>query len=366
MNRLQEVDAKHALIRAVLDKRNADGLWFQRTRNIAWMTAGADASIPIDSETGVYSVLVTREHRMIFTPNNEQPRLRQEELLEELGFELQPFDWFRLNHPLENQSMRRALVPSERIITDTDAEPELWELRIQLMEPEQIRYRALGFDAAAALEEAISATRRGDSEWQIAARLDAAARQRGGLAVVNLVAVDDRINRFRHPLITDKQVTERVMMVLCMRRGGLIAAATRFAQFGSIPAALMDKARRVAFIDVTAMNASTPGRTLNDVFTEIQAAYTAVGEDGQWRHQHQGGLIGYDTRERLAKPGDGSVIPLGGACAWNPSIVGISSEDTIVIGENGFEILTAASENFPAIAVEIDGKTIRRPGILEL
>ncbi|MDX2162272.1 MAG: M24 family metallopeptidase [bacterium] len=374
MNRLQEIEAKHALVRAILDKHNADALYMLKTRNIAWFTAGMDASIPVDTEFGMYGLLITREKRVIVTPNIEAPRIRDEDQAELFGFELKAHDWYGPDVFDQPGFFSDYLPPipagasywQSMIVSDSQVEADLFAHRIQLMEPEQARYRALGFDAAQALESAIRAVRPGDSEWQVAARLDAACRERGGAAVVNLVAADDRISRYRHPLVTDQQVEKVVMIVLCMRRGGLIVAATRFAHIGSVPAALREKARRVAHIDAAAMIASRPGRTLGAVFADIQAAYAAVGEDGQWQHHHQGGLIAYNGRERVAKPGDATVIPVGGACAWNPSIVGFKSEDTILIGENGFEMVTEASGDYPRIDVEIDGHKIARPGILEL
>ena len=235
-----------------------------------------------------------------------------------------------------------------------------------LGEDEQIRYRALGADTAAALEEAIRAAQPGESEWQIASRLDAACRKRGGLAIVNLVATDDRIAQFRHPYITDKPLDKLVMMVVCMRRGGLVAAGTRIAYFGALPDALRDKQDKVAAIDAAGMSATRPGRTLGDVFAALQAAYTSQGEGDQWKLHHQGGMIGYASREHIATPGDPTVIEAGQAFAWNPSIVGCKSEDTILLGVDGFEIVTQASEDWPSIEVGIGGQTIRRPAILEL
>jgi antitoxin VapB len=49
--------------------------------------------------------------------------------------------------------------------------------------------------------------------------------------------------------------------------------------------------------------------------------------------------------------------------AWNPSITGTKSEDTILVTETGNEILTSIS-GWPVISVDIDGDTIERPAIL--
>jgi antitoxin VapB len=357
MSRIQEVERKHERLRELLKKHNAESLWLQRARNLSWMTAGAEVAIDTSSELAPYSVLITPEKRSIIVSNIELPRLRKEDHFEDLGFEYAVSNWYASELPL---------MPEMISDHDETIASEIQHMTWVLGEDEQIRYRALGFDTAAALEEAIRAAQPGESEWQIASRLDAACRKRGGLATVNLVATDDRISQFRHPYITDKPLDKLVMMVVCMRRGGLVTAGTRIAYFGTLPESLRDKQDKVAAIDAAGMSATRPGRTLGDVFAALQAAYTSQGESDQWKSHHQGGLIGYASREHIATPGDPTVIEAGQAFAWNPSIVGCKSEDTILLGVDGFEIVTQASGDWPSIEVGIGGQTIRRPAILEL
>jgi Xaa-Pro dipeptidase len=236
MSRIQEVERKHEHIRDLLQQHKADSLWIQRARNLSWITAGADVAIDISSELAPYSILITAEKRSIIVSNVELPRLRKEERFEELGFEYTVSNWYAHELP-----------PMTNMISDRedDIAGEIQQMTWALSDEEQIRYRALGSDTAAALEEAIRAAQPGESEWQIAARLDAACRKRGGLAIVNLIATDDRIAQFRHPYVTDKPLEKLVMMVVCMRRGGLVAAGTRFAYFGSAPNDLRDKQDKV-------------------------------------------------------------------------------------------------------------------------
>jgi antitoxin VapB len=354
MNRLEEINVKHDQIRALLERRQADSLWLRRTRNLGWITAGADASIPADSEYGAYSVLVTREKRAVYTTNIEATRLHAEENFEALGFEYVEYPW------------HQPQTPAHTLVDEGEVESDIQQMRWVLNAGEIERYRVLGQDAAAALDEAIRAIRPGDTEFQLAARLDAACRARGGLAVVNLVGTDERISRFRHPLPTHKRLDKYAMIVVCMRRGGLIVAGTRLAHFGALPPELREKAAKIAAIDAAVLAASRPGRTLGEVFADLQAAYAAQGETDQWLYHHQGGPTGYIARERVAAPGDPTVIRAGMALAWNPSIVGCKSEDTILVNEGGFEIVTAAPAGWPMIAVEVGGQTIQRPGILEL
>lgn len=356
MNRLDEINFKHNCLRDLLTRQQASGLWLRRTRNLAWFTAGADASIPADSDYGAYSILVTLEQRVVFTTNIEATRLRAEEQFHDLGFDYAEYPWYQERVP----DMPRLLMDENAV------EAEIQQLRWVLTPGEQERCRALGRDAAAALDEAIRAARPGETEFQLASRLDAACRARGGLATVNLVGTDERISQYRHPLPTHKRLEKYAMLVVCMRRGGLIVSATRLAYFGKLPEALQTKARKTAHIDAAVIVASQPGRTLGDAFSDLLAAYHEQGETDQWKLHHQGGPTGYIARERIAGPGDPTLIREHMPMAWNPSIVGCKSEDTILVNRNGFEIITAAPDGWPMIEVEVKGHTVRRPGILEL
>ena len=351
---LQEVEHKHALLKEVLNKHGAEALWLRRVRNVAWITAGADASIPVDAEYGAYSVIITSSRRIVFTTNIEATRIRAEESLEDLGFEIEAYPWHTSTTPDFRDIIR----------DDSDVEADIQQQRWVLTEWERERYLELGRDTAAIIEAAARAVQPGDTEFDIASRMDAACRQKGGVATVNLIAVDDRIAKFRHPLATMQRLDKLAMLILCMRRGGLITAVTRFAHLGPIPDELREKMAKIAAIDAAVIAASRPGRTLGDVFADLQSAYKAQDEDGQWKLHHQGGLIGYIGRERIATPGDRTLLKAHHALAWNPSIVGVKSEDTILIDDDSFQIVTQG--DYPTIDVTIAGERISRPDILEL
>jgi hypothetical protein len=54
---------------------------------------------------------------------------------------------------------------------------------------------------------------------------------------------------------------------------------------------------------------------------------------------------------------------LGQVYAWNPSIAGTKSEDTILVAPAGNEVLTAIA-GWPEIVVEAGGERLSRPAIL--
>ncbi|MFU8772374.1 MAG: aminopeptidase P family protein, partial [Anaerolineales bacterium] len=84
---------------------------------------------------------------------------------------------------------------------------------------------------------------------------------------------------------------------------------------------------------------------------------------GEWMHHHQGGPAGYEPREGLVTPGSKQQVFSGQAYAWNPTISGVKSEDTILVGEDRNQVLTAIPD-WPAIRVTVGGIEIERPDIL--
>jgi antitoxin VapB len=55
---------------------------------------------------------------------------------------------------------------------------------------------------------------------------------------------------------------------------------------------------------------------------------------------------------------------MGQAYAWNPSITGTKSEDTILVSEQENEVLTEIAD-WPAIEIPVGDLSIKRPAILE-
>jgi antitoxin VapB len=227
------------------------------------------------------------------------------------------------------------------------------------------KFRELGQICATAMAEAIRAVQPGMTEYEIAAILGQATQKQGAQPIVNLIATDERIFKFRHPLPTGKKLEKYAMLVLCGRRWGLIASITRLAHFGPLPDELKRKETAVAQIDAAMIAATRPGAALKDVFERATAVYAQTGFPDEWKLHHQGGPAGFEPREYVATPTATEIVVAGQAYAWNPSITGTKSEDSILVGENGNEVVTAVSD-WPMLSVEVNGQTILRPKILEI
>jgi antitoxin VapB len=132
-----------------------------------------------------------------------------------------------------------------------------------------------------------------------------------------------------------------------------------------LPEKLRRKELACGRVDATMFSRTRPGATIGDIFQAAVDAYAAEGFPGEWQLHHQGGPAGYNPREFVATPGETEVVVEGQAYAWNPSITGVKSEDTILVGTGGNEILTTIA-GWPTLTVEVDGQAWARPAVLEM
>lgn len=359
-----EFETKQERIRALLEKHKLDGLLLRRANNFAWATCGASSCINMTESNGEASLLITRTGRHLITNNIEMARLVQEEKLDS-DWEIHYAPWYedrqRMIHPL----VRRLKLGGDGCwLGELDLSADLIHLRANLTVEENERFRELGRLCAEAMEAAIRGVRPGQREHEIAACLALESEQRGMQVAVNLVATDERVFAFRHPLPTDKRLDRYAMLVLCGRRWGLVCSITRLVHFGRLPDELHHKAEAVSRVDANFMASTKPGAALGKIVLEAIQTYAREGFPEEWQLHHQGGLAGYAPREIIASPDSTILVQAGQVFAWNPSITGVKSEDTILVGEHTNEILTAI-QGWPMLEVHLNGQTFSRPAILE-
>jgi antitoxin VapB len=362
---MPELELKLTRIKSLLAKHQADALLLQRVSSFAWATCGGASYINTASTTGVGSLLITPKGRYLITDNIEAPRFEKEEHLAAQGWEFRVTVWHESNPAVADLTRGLKLAADGPYPGAIDLSAEMARLRANLLPEEGERYRRLSQMCAEALNAAIRVVRPGMTEYAIAALLDREAFARGVQPIVNLIATDDRIYNFRHPLPTDKKMSKYAMLVLCGRKYGLVSSVTRLVHFGSLPDDLRRKMIGVAGIDAAFIAATRPGRMLSQVFQRATEAYAMAGFPNEWHLHHQGGPAAYEPREWVATPASTEVVTTGQVYAWNPSITGAKSEDTILVGPSSNEVLTTMPD-WPMLIVEADGQNIPRPAILEM
>jgi antitoxin VapB len=215
-------------------------------------------------------------------------------------------------------------------------------LRAPLVDAEVQRYRLLGADAGRALGDLCRSLRPGSTEVSVARRVGDAAMSIGGRCIVTLVAGDDRIARFRHPVPTRLAWQRTIMAAACIQRDGLVVALSRLVCAGEPPADLMSRTRATASVFRALLDATRPGATGRDLFAVATRAYERAGFAGEEARHHQGGATGYRSREWLAHPDSEEQVQTAQAFAWNPSITGTKVEDTALLTADGIEPITGS------------------------
>jgi Xaa-Pro aminopeptidase len=346
----QELQIKLSRVHTLLDRHQVEGLLLRRVSSFAWATCGAESYVNTAVTEGAASLFITREHRYLLTNNIEAPRMEQEFGLADQGWEFLVSPW---TDPLKELNQ---LVAGKNFAADVafpgakDVSGEVTRLRSALTELEGERFRKLGRLTADAMVSALQAVRPGMSEYQIAAAVSKETLVRGVLPIVNLVATDERVFRFRHPLPTDKKLDKYAMLAMCGRKWGLVCSITRLIHFGPLPEDLQERILATAQVNATVNEATRPGKTLGELLAQEQQTYARLGYADEWQKHHQGGMTGYESREFLATPGSQEMVAEGQAFAWNPSVAGAKVEDTILVEAAENEIITL-TPSLPATTI---------------
>jgi Xaa-Pro aminopeptidase len=359
-----ELREKEKRVRGLLAARNLDAVLLTRLSNFSWFTGGRDCSIFYGGEQGEAKLLITHTAKYVIAPNVEAARLAEEEDLEKQGFEFRIEPWWQLGEKLQAEIRNLHWGADRNMLGAEDLTNDIARLRFQLTHVELDRFRWLGRATADALEATAHAVRPGLTENEIAGLLANNSASREITPILILVGTDERIFRYRHPIPTDKKLERYLMLVVCARRWGLIASATRLVHFGVLDEELRRKERAVAYVDAVYINNTRIGTSLAEIFRCAAQAYADAGFPQEWQKHYQGGAAGYESREFEASPQSAEIVQEDQAYAWNPSITGTKSEDTFLLTRTGREFITMTGE-WPEIPVSINGETIARPAILE-
>jgi Xaa-Pro aminopeptidase len=363
-----ETRARLAQLRAAMSDAGLDAVYLEGWADVAWLCGGRGNRVVLDSPSGQCGVLVTATAAQVIAHNNEEGRLRSE-VFGDLPLPIASRPWYE---PALSQAAAVRVPAGARWAADVaassagDALPLLRGLRRLMQTGDTARYRALGRDTAEALESALVETGPAWTELAVAAAIEAELRSRDVVAPVVLVGGTARAALYRHLVPTPAEVGDGLIASVTAVRHGLHASLTRSVAFGLAPPSRRERHAAVVSVDAAYLAAGLLGTTLGQAFRAGEAAYTAADYYGDWNEHHQGGTTGYAGREVFATEDSAEVIEVGTALAWNPTVPGAKSEDTVLVADDGLEWLTRAPESQWPLVEDPGHPGLPRTAILEL
>ncbi|OFW63081.1 MAG: hypothetical protein A2Z35_05070 [Actinobacteria bacterium RBG_19FT_COMBO_36_27] len=113
-------------------------------------------------------------------------------------------------------------------------------------------------------------------------------------AAVILIGSDDRINKYRHPIPTDKKINKIVMIAPAIRKWGIHVPMARMIYFGKkIPGEIRGKYEAACQIEANIFKNCIPNNKFSDIFEMQKFLYNNLGFTNEWKKHFQGGLTGY-------------------------------------------------------------------------
>jgi Xaa-Pro aminopeptidase len=366
MNREQEVCHKEQRLHQLMAETGLDGILLKKQANFSWLTAGGCNRVGIATETGMTSLLITRDSRYIIANRVEMPRMLNEENLAALHFQPLEYEW---DADAELAQLQKVLPNLDKVGVDMtfgglcNIDDAIKKLRYSLTNSEVDRYRFLGEKLSAAFEKVMLRIRPGDRECEIAGRFaeDLWCDEIDPTAV--LIAADERIYAYRHPIPTRKPVECYVLACINARYKGLITSITRLAHFGQPSPELMQQFQCNLTIENRMIAATRVGRPMSEVFQTALSSYREFGYAKEWQRLHQGGAMGYYSRDIKVTAATTDIIRENQAFCWNPSITGTKTEDGFIATKSG-PLMITQPVFYPKVTQEIGGISFCRAGML--
>ncbi|WP_049915315.1 M24 family metallopeptidase [Haloferax mucosum] len=350
-----------------LETHDVEAVWFARPNSFAWLLGG-DNVVDRDAPVGVAAAGYDGDEFHVVTDNIEATRLLHEEVPHE-GVRIHRYQWYEGSLASGVASVSPTPAAADFDVpgfNDVDAST----VRQPLTESDIEAYRELGRDVASAVERVCRELEPHDTEHEAASGLRVTLHAMGIETPVSLVGGARRAQQYRHYTPTDEQLGDYALVSVTAQRDGLYASCTRTVAFDA-PDWLESRHEKTMRVEVEALAATkrvaADGGTAGEVFDAIRDAYDDVDNSDEWLNHHQGGAAGFAGREWFAAPDADDAVHAPMGYAYNPTIEGAKSEDTVLVGTDETEVLTTTGR-WPTRTITSDDGSIEleRPEILHI
>lgn len=360
--RFDDIDKKHQRISEYLIAHDFDGIFLQRTHNIAWFTSGAMCPERSPGEAAA-TLFVTPEARLCVTTNAESSYLF-EKLFGGLGFQLKERPWQDGRNGLLDDLCRKRSVASDTGYGETiRADADVDKLRLPLESIECGRMRQLGKFVAHAVEATARNIDPGQSESEIAGHLAHRLLKHEVMPVRLQVAADGRAARFPSWTYSNLPLNRWCTVSAVGTRWGLCCAATRVVSFDKPEESIAAAFQAASLVHATGIFFSQAGVAFADVWPKVKRIYEKVERPDEWRLREQADLIGYLPSEAALAPQSDRALEPNLAVHWHPGVGPVQLGDTTLITPEKSELITAPDE-WPLLGITVKGQPVNLPDML--
>ena len=364
--RRQELQEKLIRIRKGLDEAGKEALLLIKHPNFSWITAGAKGFVANCFDNSAIAILVTKTKLFAICNVIEANRVIDEDKLPELGFEMYVHKWQenKLESFVKDQvsSWDKVIcdIPLAGAVVDNKF---ILSVRLPFTKNEIARYLYLGEYLSRGLEEYLPTVKPGMTEYEIAGGIANALWKYNVEQVMFLVSVDERADKYRHALPTDKKLERNLLVSINGRYKGLITTTSRMVYFGKPKAGFVEQYNDCCDMEMEVISKAAPGVDELELYETLKQAYVAKGYPDMFDKHGQGGCQGYFPREYMITPDSHHIIKKDTAYCFNPVVDGTKAEDAFIVQDDGVLMITRPVL-FPKRSYTLKNQTIERPDLL--
>ena len=356
------VEARHRAVADLTAEYGLDGVLLTDPATIAWFTCGSRLQLRGLSQSGG-AVFVTPQARVVICRSSESGQFFDREVAA-LGFQLKERPWGepRGNLLADLCNGRRMGIEGERV-GSVDLTESLGQLRRPSTAIEEQSLRSLCEELTHAVEAACRTCEQGQTESEVAGQVAHRLYRHGLTPSVLQVMADAQGHRYRHWNHGPDAIQRYATIHAVAERNGLFAGVARTVSFGPPPRAIRNAHEVCSLVQAAGLFFSQSDWTADEVWKRVVRMYEKLGAADEWRQAEQASVIGYRVSEQLFTPDARFPLPPGTVVHWHPSVRTAMTGDTMLVREEGFELLTVG-ERWPQLNVVVKGHAVDRPAIL--
>ena len=364
IDRRGDVETKHERAGRLLADAGCDGVFITHPANFRWLcgTAPARGLVAPAEEPVLY---YTPTARWLICSSVDTQRFFDEEL-DGLGFQLKEWPWYADRDGYMGDLANGRRIACDRALRDWTDVGSFAERERTCLSPYTLdRYRELGKLLAHALEATARGIARGDSENEIAGHLAHRLRRHGAEPSALQVGTLERVRRFPRFCPTSALVEGGCTVQATAEKFGLFATAARSVYFGMPNKESRGDWDLAVRQNVLCLAVAKPAERIGDALVRGCAGLRGTGAEHAWRSNPVGWRTGHAAADGLLLPSAAERFLSGMPVVWQARVGPAALCDTFVLGENGWETITAPEE-WPLRRAVVGEERFDRPDVLIL